>query len=85
MSCPGNAVCGETRVAIGIWLLGGGSYLDMLGLCGYGVGSPSSLYRYFHTFTEWIDNSFECLLVNILMRLKKGDKTVKAELLEISQ
>lgn len=42
-----QALCGYTKVAIGLRLLCGGSYLDLLGRA-YNVESISSVYKYFH-------------------------------------
>jgi len=44
-----QAICGYTKVAIGLRLLCGGSYLDLVGRA-YDVEATSTVYRYFHTF-----------------------------------
>lgn len=44
-----QAMCGYTKVAIGLRILCGGSYLDLIGRA-YDVQSPVSVYTYFHTF-----------------------------------
>jgi DDE superfamily endonuclease len=48
--------CGETKVAISIRMLAGGSYLDLVPLFDI---STSHLYKTFHDFIDWILLTFE--------------------------
>ena len=74
-----KGVCGEVRVAIGLRLLCGGSYLDLVGRT-YGVQSAQSVYTYFHIFISWLDRTFSFPPVALLQRLKDGDKSALDEL-----
>jgi hypothetical protein len=56
-STNSQALCGHIRVAIRLRFLCGGSYLDLVGRA-YGVDAVSSVYEYFHTFIDWIDETF---------------------------
>lgn len=76
-------LCGELRVAIGLRMLCGGSYLDLVG-CAYGVQSPQSIYNHFHTFIDWIDDAFDFPLVGLLNGLNNGDADAIAKLKELS-
>ena len=67
-----QALCGYTKVAIGLRLLCGGSYLDLVGRVYY-VDGTSSVYRYFHTFIDWVDEAFDFLWVDLLQKLNDGD------------
>ena len=68
-----NCMCGEIRLAIGLRLLAGGSYLDLIGRA-YGVESPQSVYNYFHKVVEWINKTFDFPLVGLLKGLRRKDK-----------
>ena len=80
-----QALCGYTRVAIGLRVLCGGSYLDLIGRA-YDVQSPQSIYNYFHTFIDWINKAFDYPWVSLLQRLKSNseDKLALDKLNEIS-
>ncbi|EJK63010.1 hypothetical protein THAOC_16359 [Thalassiosira oceanica] len=78
-----NCLCGEIRLAIGLRLLAGGSYLDLIGRA-YGVESPQSIYNYFHKVIEWINNTFDFPLVGLLQGLRRKDRRAIARLKEIS-
>ncbi len=70
-TCPQDKVCGEIRLAIGLRILMGASYLDLIGLA-FGVQSIQSIYNYFTTSIQWINNTFSFPLVPILQQLKEG-------------
>jgi len=57
-STNSQAVCGFMKVAIGLRILCGDSYLDLDGRA-YDVSGTSSVYRYFHSFIDWIDETFD--------------------------
>ena len=85
---PDNAttnhyISGEVRVAIGLRLLCGGSYLDLIGRA-YGVESPVTVYNHFHTFTKWIEATFSFPLTNLLRGLESNDPASIQRLREIS-
>ncbi|KAL7527215.1 hypothetical protein ACHAXR_002967 [Thalassiosira sp. AJA248-18] len=52
-----QGISGETRVAVGLRILFGGSYLDAIGRA-YDIKSIQTVYNCFHTTIEWIDNAF---------------------------
>lgn len=74
---------GKVRIAIGLRLLCGGSYLDLIGRA-YGVESMQSIYNYFHTFIGWVDETFDFPLVGLLEGLNRGDADAIAKLKEMS-
>ena len=78
-----HSVSGETKVAIGLRLLCGGSYLDLIGRA-YGVEAPSTVYRHFHTFIKWIEETFSFPLVDILDGLDRGSEDAIQRLREMS-
>jgi len=80
-----QALCGYTKVAIGLRMLCGGSYLDLIGRA-YDVQSPESIYKYFHTFIDWINITFDYPWVLYLKQLNTNneDKLVLDKLDEIS-
>lgn len=78
-----QGLCGEMRIAIGLRLLCGGSYLDLIGRA-YGVDSIQSIYNYFHTLINWIDRTFDFPLVGLLRGLENDDAASIAKLNEIS-
>ena len=78
-----GGICGEIRTAIGLRILCGGSYLDLIGRA-YGVNSPSSVYKYFHTFLDWIELTFEWQLVGLLRGLGNDDAEAIDKLHEIA-
>jgi len=82
-STNSQALCGPIRVAIGLRFLCGGSYLDLVGRA-YGVDAVSSIYEYFHTFINWIDETFDFPWVDMLKKLSEGDESVLPKLREIS-
>ncbi len=67
-----QALCGYTRVAIGLCILCGGSYLDLIGRA-YDVGATSGVYKYFHTLVDWVNETFGFPWVDILKAIKEGD------------
>ena len=81
--CTNHCISGETRVAIGLRLLCGGSYLDLIGRA-YGVRSLSAVYTHFHTFIKWIEDTFSFPLVDILRGLESGDADAIHRLREMS-
>ena len=81
--CTNHCISGETRVAIGLRLLCGGSYLDLIGRA-YGVRSSSAVYTHFHTFIKWIEDTFSFPLVDILRGLESGDADAIQRLREMS-
>eukprot|EP00804_Cyclotella_cryptica_P005025 CCRYP_020357-RA/>CCRYP_020357-RA protein AED:0.12 eAED:0.12 QI:0/0/0/1/1/1/2/0/362 len=81
--CPPNKVCGQVRLAIGLWLLFGGSYLDLVGRS-YGLKSMSSINTYFESTINWINKTFDFESVGLLQRFKNGDLAALAKLKEIS-
>ena len=78
-----QGLCGYTRVAIGLRLLFGGSYLDLVGRA-YEVNEPKTIYRYFHTLVDWVDEVFDFPWVTELQKLNKGDLSALEKLKEIS-
>ena len=74
-----KGVCGEVRVAVGLRLLCGGSYLDLVGRA-YGVKSVKSVYNFFDMSIDWLDRTLSFPLVGLLLRLKEGDSSALAEL-----
>ena len=81
--CQQHHVCGEVRVAIGLRILFGASYLDLVGWA-FGVVSIQSIYNFFDVTINWINATFRFELVDILNRLKDGDDTALVELKDIS-
>ena len=79
----GQGLCGKVRVAIGLRMLCGGSYLDLVGRA-YGVESTKAVYNYFHTCVDWIDAAFDFELIGLLEGLKRGDEDAIRRLKEIS-
>ena len=49
---------GEVRVAIELRIMAGASYLDMLGTTGFGYHSSQSMYNIFHTFVQWLNQTY---------------------------
>jgi len=80
-----QALCGYTKVAIGLRILCGGSYLDLIGRA-YDVQAPKSIYKYFHTFIDWINKTFDYPWMSLLQRLNtnNGDMIALQKLDEIS-
>ncbi|KAL7531965.1 hypothetical protein ACHAXR_005934 [Thalassiosira sp. AJA248-18] len=78
-----QGLCGQIRIAIGLRILCGGSYVDLLGRA-YGVQAISSIYKYFHTFIGWVDETFDFPLVGLLRGLNAGDQDAIEKLHEIS-
>ncbi len=48
-NCSNFQASGEVRIIIGLQIMAGASYLDMLGLTGYGYGSSQTIHNMFHT------------------------------------
>ena len=76
-------MCGEMRVAIGLRMLCGGSYLDLIGRA-YEIDSPQSVYSYFEKLIDWLQETFEFPLVKLLKGLEEGDAEAIAKLREMS-
>ena len=66
--------CGEIRVAVGLRILAGGSYLDLF-QSSYGVDSSKTVYAYFHTLIKWINKSFSFPLVAELRKFEDSNKS----------
>eukprot|EP00804_Cyclotella_cryptica_P009908 CCRYP_014179-RA/>CCRYP_014179-RA protein AED:0.05 eAED:0.09 QI:47/0/0/1/0/0/3/0/331 len=81
--CPPNKVCGQVRLAIGLRLLFGGSYLDLVGRS-YRVKSIQSVDNYFEPTITWINKTFDFELVELLQQFKNGNLSALAKLKEIS-
>ena len=79
-----QALCGYTKVAIGLRMLCGGSYLDLIGRA-YDVQSINSVFKYFHTFINWINTTFDYPWVSLLHQLKDGNLDALGKLKEISE
>ena len=77
--CPPHHICGEIRVAIGLRILFGASYLDLVGRA-FGVASIQSIYNFFNTTIDWINATFCFELVDMLNQLRCGNNNALAEL-----
>ncbi|KAL7517804.1 hypothetical protein ACHAWX_002693 [Stephanocyclus meneghinianus] len=80
--CPPHHICGEVQVAIGLRILFGASYLDLVGRA-FGVASIQSIYNFFDTTIDWINATFCFELVDMLNQLRCGNNNALAELKQI--
>ena len=55
--------------------MAGASYLDMLGVTGYGYSSSQTIYNIFHTFVGWINCTYHFPLPHILDKINSGNET----------
>ena len=76
-------LCGECKDAIALWVLIGGSYADIVGHI-FGVKSIQTIYDVFEDVITWINMSFSCPLVSILLKLKKGYDNENKEMIQES-
>ena len=74
---------GETRVAIGLRILCGGSYIDYVGRA-YGVRSVQTVYNCFDKLVTWLEMTFEFPLINLLQQLKEGNEEALKKLRDMS-
>lgn len=74
---------GEMRVAIGLRILFGGSYIDYVGRA-YGVRSVKTVYNCFDKVIEWINKAFTFPLISLLQQMRLGNKEAIAKLKEMS-
>ena len=75
---------GETRVAIGLRILCGGSYIDYVGRA-YGVRSVQTVYNCFDKLVTWLEMTFEFPLINLLQQLKEGNEEALKKLRDMSE
>ena len=66
-------VSGEIRVAVGLRMLCGGSYIDYVGRS-YGFHSISSVYVCFDKFIDWVNKTFDFPLVDLIKNVQKGNE-----------
>ena len=71
--CSNFQASGEVRVAIGLRIMAGASYLDMVGVTGYGYGSTQTIYNIFHTFVAWINRTYRFPLSQLLEEINSGN------------
>ncbi|KAL7451526.1 hypothetical protein ACHAWC_003355 [Mediolabrus comicus] len=74
---------GEMRVAIGLRMLCGGSYIDYVGRA-YGVNSVRTVYNCFDKLIDWLEATFEFPLIHLLQQLKAGNEEAVKKLKEMS-
>ena len=55
--CGSGRIPGEVKCGLSIRLLAGGSYLDLIGK-EYGIVQPGCVYRIFHQFIDWVNQTF---------------------------
>ena len=82
--CHDGFISGEVRMAISICMLSGGSYLDLMGVTGFGIKSSGHIYHIFHDFIGWLHDTFDFPLVHMLRAFDLGDKEALAALHQIS-
>ena len=59
-------------------MLSGGSYLDLMGVTGFGIKSCKPIYCIFHDFIGWLHETFDFPLVKLLRKLDSGDTALAA-------
>lgn len=74
---------GEMRVAIGLRMLCGGSYIDYVGRA-YGVRSVQTVYNCFDKLIEWIGKTFDFPLIRLLQQMRLGNEEAVKKLQEMS-
>ena len=76
-------ISGEVRVAVGLRMLCGGSYMDYVGRI-YGLRSVYSVYLCLEKLIEWLNKTFEFPLVTLLKEFEKGTVEATKKLSEMS-